>query len=100
MESMAGEMEGIDENDPRQGARFMRRMFEAAGLPVAGGMEEALRRMEAGEDPDKIEAEMGDVFEEDPFTGLGEKDPQAAARGLARLRRRLPPSVDPELHEM
>ena len=100
MESMAGEMEGIDESDSRQGARFMRRMFEAAGVPVAGGMEEALRRMEAGEDPEKIEAEMGDVFETDPFSGLGEKDPAGASRGLAALRRRLPPSVDPELHEM
>lgn len=99
MESMAGEMEGIDESDPRQGARFMRRMFEAAGVPVAGGMEEALRRMESGEDPEKIEAEMGDVFEADPFSAIGEKDP-AQARGLAGLRRRLPPSVDPELHEM
>jgi putative FmdB family regulatory protein len=100
MESMAGEMEGIDESDPRQGARFMRRMLEAAGVPVAGGMEEALRRMEAGEDPEKIEAEMGDVFGADPFSGLGAKDPAEAARGLAGLRRRLPPSVDPELHEM
>jgi len=105
MESMAGDIEGIDENDPRQGARFMRRMFEAAGLPVAGGMEEALRRMEAGEDPEKIEAEMGDVFEEDPFGGLGEKEAgeegPPGARGLAGLRRRvLPPSVDPELYEM
>ena len=100
MESMAGEMEGIDESDPRQGARFMRRMFEAAGVPVAGGMEDALRRMEAGEDPEKIEAEMGDVFETDPFSGVGEKDPAGAGRGLAGLRRRLPPSVDPELYEM
>ncbi|MFI5007400.1 MAG: zinc ribbon domain-containing protein [Solirubrobacterales bacterium] len=100
MESMAGEMEGIDESDPRQGARFMRRMFEAAGVPVAGGMEDALRRMEAGEDPEKIEAEMGDVFETDPFSGVGEKDPAGAARGLAGLRRRLPPTVDPELYEM
>ena len=100
MESMAGEMQGIDENDPRQGASFMRRMFEAAGLPVAGSMEEALRRMEAGEDPEKIEAEMGDVFGADPFSGLGEKDPADVARRLAGLRRRLPPSVDPELHEM
>jgi putative FmdB family regulatory protein len=100
MESMAGEMAGIDESDPRQGASFMRRMFEAAGVPVAGGMEEALRRMEAGEDPEKIEAEMGDVFDADPFSGLGEKVPGEAARGLAALRRRLPPTLDPELHEM
>jgi len=101
MESMAGEVEGIDEDDPRQGARFMRRMFEAAGLPVAGGMEEALRRMEAGEDPEKIEAEMGDVFEQDPFGAPGEKGPEDPGRGLAGLRRRLlPPAVDPELYEM
>jgi putative FmdB family regulatory protein len=101
MESMMGEMEGIDENDPRQGARFMRRMFEAAGMPVAQGMEEALRRMEAGEDPEKIEAEMGDVFDADPFGAGPEKEPEdQAARRLAGLRRRLPPSVDPELHEM
>jgi hypothetical protein len=78
----------------------MRRMFEAAGVPVAGGMEDALRRMEAGEDPEKIEAEMGDVFETDPFSAVGEKDPAGAARGLAGLRHRLPPSVDPELYEM
>lgn len=101
MESMAGEIGSIDESDPRQGARFMRRMLEAAGLPVAGGMEEALRRMESGEDPEKIEAEMGDVFEEDPFAALGAKEPEETGRGLAGLRRRLlPPSVDPELHEM
>jgi len=32
------------------------------------GMTEALRRMEKGEDPDQIEAEMGDLLEgEDPF---------------------------------
>jgi len=57
--------------------------------------------MEAGEDPEKIEAEMGDVFEQDPFGGLGEKGPEDAGRGLAGLRRRLlPPAVDPELYEM
>jgi hypothetical protein len=49
---------------------------------------------------------MGDVFEEDPFGGLlggegGEKDPEDGKRkSLGRLRRMLPPSVDPELHEM
>ncbi len=64
------------------------------------GMEEALRRMEAGEDPEKIEAEMGDVFEQDPFGGEGEQAP-ASAGGLKGLRRRvLPPSVDEGLYEM
>jgi putative FmdB family regulatory protein len=69
MEALAGDMDSIDENDPKQGAHLMRKLFSATGMPVAGGMEEALRRMEAGEDPEKIEEEMGDVFEEDPARG-------------------------------
>ena len=106
MEALAGDMDSLDENDPRQGAQLMRKLFDATGMPVAGGMEEALRRMEAGEDPEKIEEEMGDVLEEDPFGGLlggegGELDPEAGKKkSLGRLRRMLPPSVDPELHEM
>ena len=93
-------MEGMDESDPRQGARFMRRMFEAAGVPVAEGMEEALRRMESGEDPETIEAEMGDAFDQDPLAALAGKEGPPPRGGLSSLRRRLPPSVDPELHEM
>ena len=77
----------------------MRQVFAAAGLPVGTGMEEALKRMEAGEDPEKVEAEMGDVLGEDPF-GVGGEAVEPKAR-LAGLRRRLlPPSVDPELYEM
>jgi putative FmdB family regulatory protein len=105
MEALAGDMDSLDENDPRQGAHLMRKLFEATGMPVGGGMEEALKRMEAGEDPEKIEEDMGDLLEDDPFGGLlggeGEtKDPEAGKKGMGRLRRMLPPSVDPELYEM
>ena len=105
MQALAGEMASLDENDPRQGAHLMRKLFDATGLPVAGGMEEALRRMEAGEDPEKIEEDMGEVLEGDPFGGLlgGDeaKDPDAGEKKRrGRLRRILPPTVDPELHEM
>ena len=105
METLAGEMDTLDENDPRQGASLMRRLFEATGMPVGGGMEEALRRMESGEDPEKIEEDMGGVLEQDPFGGLlggegDDKDPAEGKKGLGRLRRMLPPQVDPELYEM
>ena len=104
MQALAGEMDSLDENDPRQGAQLMRKLFDATGLPVGGGMEEALRRMEAGEDPEKIEEDMGDVLGEDPFGGLlgGEEgsEPGDEPSRKGRLRRMLPPSVDPELHEM
>lgn len=101
MQALSGEMDSLDENDPRQGAHLMRKLFDATGLPVGGGMEEALRRMEAGEDPEKIEEDMGDVLGEDPLGGLlgGEEGAEASKRG-SRLRRMLPPSVDPELYEM
>ena len=94
MESLASEAEGIDENDPRQAANMMRKLFDATGLPVGGGMQEALKRMESGEDPEKIEQEMGDVFEEDPFGG----DPRKALASWKRRATR--PSVDTTLYEL
>ena len=95
MSSLASEADGVDEEDPRQQARLMRKLFDAAGLPVAGGMQEALKRLEAGEDPEAIEQELGDALGDDPFA--------VSAPGVAtlrRLRQTLPPSVDPTLYEM
>jgi len=105
VEALAGDMESIDENDPKQGAHLMRKLFSATGMPVAAGMEEALRRMEAGEDPEKVEEEMGDVFEEDPFGGLlggegADKGPDEGKKSLGRLRRMFPPTHDPTLYEL
>ena len=65
---LAGEAENLNEDDPRQMAELMRKFSQKSGLNLGDGMEEALSRLEAGEDPDKIEAEMGDLLEgEDPF---------------------------------
>jgi putative FmdB family regulatory protein len=95
MEELSRETGSADEDDPRQMARLMRRLYESAGLPLDGNLDEAIRRLEDGEDPDKIEEEMGDVLEEaDPFEGGGGKR-------LSRLRKRLePPSVDETLYEL
>jgi putative FmdB family regulatory protein len=57
---------GLDENDtenPRVMARMMRRLAETAGEPVTPTMEEMLRRMEAGEDPETLEDELGPQLE-------------------------------------
>jgi putative FmdB family regulatory protein len=54
--------EHMDENDPRQLGRFMRRMSELTGEALDPEMEEAVRRLEAGEDPEKVEEDMGDVL--------------------------------------
>ncbi len=76
-------------------AGLMRKLYDATGLQLGPGMEEAIRRMEAGEDPDQIEEEMGDLLEdEDPFSLSGKPD-------LKRLRSRLaPPQVDETLYEL
>ena len=66
-----GEAESIDENDPRQLGRLMRRMGEITGESFDEPMEEAIRRLEAGEDPEKIEDDMGDLLGDEGGEGGG-----------------------------
>ncbi len=95
MMEMAGEFDAVDEDDPKAMARMLRKLMDHTGMHVGQGMEEAMRRMEAGEDPDKIEEELGDVMEgEDPFS-TGE----SKLRGLHR-RMTEAPNVDEEIYDM
>ena len=59
---LAREAESMNEEDPRAMARLMRKFSEKTGLALNENMEQALTRLESGEDPDQIEREMGDVF--------------------------------------
>lgn len=75
MQTLAKEVDNINEEDPRQAARLMRKLSEMTGLEMGAGMSEALERMEKGEDPDQLETEMGDILEnEDPFIIPGKKN--------------------------
>jgi len=66
MESMMGELGDLEENeDPRRLARLFRRFGDASGLQFGPRMEEMMSRLEAGEDPDRLEEEMGDDFDDD-----------------------------------
>ena len=90
---LAGDAESMNEDDPRQAARLMRKFSRMTGMEFGEGMEEAIGRMESGEDPEKIEAEMGAIMEnEDPFVLPGKK-------GGGRLHR-APPRRDETLYEM
>jgi len=87
MQMLAGEAEKINEDDPRQAAQLMRKLSSMTGLDLGDSMEEALSRMEQGEDPEQIEAEMGDQLEgEDPFGFKNKKGRRAAARQRAPFR--------------
>jgi putative FmdB family regulatory protein len=69
---LSQEAEHMDENDPRQAANLMRKLTEK------------------GEDPEQIEAEMGDLLEEEEPFSLKEK----ASRSLKKR----PPRVDEKLY--
>ncbi|HUU92135.1 MAG TPA: hypothetical protein VM238_13110 [Phycisphaerae bacterium] len=62
MEDLARDFENIDENNPRQVAAAMRRLSAPSGEPLDPAMEEAVRRLEAGENPEKVEEAMADAF--------------------------------------
>ena len=84
MMALAGEMEGADENDPKAMARLMRKFSEMTGMNLGEEAREAMRRLDAGEDPEQIEAEMGDLFgESDSMDGLFGKEK------MAKLKKRL-----------
>ncbi|MFP4379185.1 MAG: FmdB family zinc ribbon protein [Candidatus Sumerlaeia bacterium] len=68
MMKLMGAAESMDENDPRQMGHFMEKMMNIVGQGDNKEVKEAIRRLKAGEDPEKIEEEMGDVL------GLGMGD--------------------------
>ncbi|MCW5201756.1 zinc ribbon domain-containing protein [Desulfobulbus sp. US1] len=69
-EGLMREAEGMNEEDPRQMAQLMRKFTGKTGISMGEQMEEALSRMESGEDPDQIEQEMGDLLDSDDAFSL------------------------------
>jgi putative FmdB family regulatory protein len=99
MAEMAHEAEGLNDEDPRQMGRMMRRLFDTAGLPLGAAMREAIRRLESGEDPDAIEEELGDQLESED--GALTAETNGGGAGLKSLRRKLvPPRIDRTLYEL
>lgn len=92
MQRLAGEVDGIDENDPRQAARLMQKLSDMTGLKYNDSIQEAIDRMEAGEDPEKVEESMGDTMDDEmPFKLPGSKQ---------STQSRPPRTYDPKLYEM
>jgi putative FmdB family regulatory protein len=63
MMEMERDMEHLDENNPKHMAHMMRKMKDL--MPpgsIPKELDVAIKRLEAGEDPEKIEADMGDVL--------------------------------------
>lgn len=80
MAEMERDMEHLDENNPKHMAHMMRKMKDLmppGTLPRE--MDIAIKRLEAGEDPEKIEEDMGDVLGD--FMGGDEEEEGGGAFG-------------------
>jgi hypothetical protein len=78
MAEMERDMEHLDENNPKHMAHMLKKMKDimpAGAMPKE--MDVAIRRLEAGEDPDKIEEDMGDLL----GGAFGEDDPEGGSGG-------------------
>ncbi|MBC8009585.1 MAG: hypothetical protein H7067_05775 [Burkholderiales bacterium] len=112
---MEKEFESVDENDPRAMARMMRRMSELTGEKIDGEMEEVVRKLEEGADPESLEDQLGggeggagEGGEDDPY-GMGGGGPGGAPKTEAekreaRMRYKLrrvttAPRRDPKLYD-
>lgn len=60
--SLMRDAEGVNEQDPKQMAALMRKFSDKTGISLGDSMEEAISRMEAGEDTEQVEREMGDLL--------------------------------------
>jgi len=92
---MEREMDGIDENDPRAMGRMMRKMSEVTGEKLDEQMEEVVRKLEEGTDPDKLEDQLGGAFPE----GEGGEDGMGGGFGGMGGGFRGAPSRDPHLYD-
>jgi hypothetical protein len=107
MSAMEREFANVDENDPRAMARMMRRMSELTGEKIDGEMEEVVRKLEEGADPDSLEDQLGggegEAQMDDPYGEGGAPAGDAAAdpkEPKHRFKaRRTAPRRDPKLYD-
>lgn len=91
-ESLMREADHVNEDDPKQMAAMMRKFTCQTGIRLGESMEEALSRMEAGEDPEQVEKEMGDLLSGEDFSLESMKK--------TMTQKRQPPAHDDKLYEL
>lgn len=104
MAEMERAVSGMDEDhpDPKQMGKLMRQMAEMTGESLSGEMEEMVRKLEEGANPEDLEAQFGDFLgAEERADSLGsEGDPgevETPAAGGGAFRG--PPRRDETLYE-
>jgi len=90
--SLMREAEHLNEEDPKQMASLMRKFTSQTGIHLGDSMEEAISRMEAGEDPELIEKEMGE--------SLGDEDFSLESMKKKAMRQSTRPEHDDKLYDL
>lgn len=101
MGAMEREFSSVDENDPKAMGRMMRRMAEMTGEKIDGEMEEVVRKLEEGADPESFDEQLGDDMPGEDGTGMSEAG-QATQRTEKRHRYKASKRVlrrDPQLYD-
>jgi len=98
------EFEHLDEANPREMGKVLRRMAELTGEKIEGRMEEAVRKLEEGVDPDELEERLGgdddgDTAESAEDSGKAPEDGGSGRARARRRKRRVDPVRDPRLHD-
>jgi hypothetical protein len=104
MKELEGAIGGMDEDnpDPKQMGHLMRKMSEITGESMDEPMEEVVRKLEEGADPNELEDKMGN------FMGLEEterksEDPHYPSKEFVKsqLKKKIVKKMvrDPELYE-
>ena len=104
MKELEGAMGGMDEDnpDPRQMGQLMRKMCEMTGETMDEPMEEVVRKLEEGADPDELEDRMGDFLgDEQPNDKTGGNDEDSMDSVKSRLKKLMKKKMvrDPKLYE-
>jgi putative FmdB family regulatory protein len=87
-----------DDADPREAVKVMKEMASAGGLHFNQEVREAMARIEAGEDPAKIDEEFSEVFATDNPFADGEDG--AGAKVSDVWRRLRGPRRDPKWYDL
>ena len=95
---------GEDGGDPAEAVKVMRQMAAQGGLNFSADVAEAMARIEAGQDPEKIDEQFSEVFDrEDPFSQGDGEDVEMSGKQekkMGWLRHLQPPRRDPKWYDL
>ena len=101
MQELEHSISGMDEDnpDPKQMGSLMRRMCELSGEKMDEPMEEVVRKLEEGMNPEDLEARIGEFMGEDGDAGATVEGEEESAQSKLRKLLLNRSKRDPELYD-